>query len=81
MDLPVAHVLLSLANQKWNIMYLDLDFIVFNLSSIFGKDRESMSFQQALPFVLWLWTLASLVFDETLHFKYLVNRGEYAFWV
>lgn len=36
MDLPVAHVLLSLANQKWNVMCLNLYFIVFNFSAIFG---------------------------------------------
>lgn len=36
MDLPVAHVLLSFANQKWNVMCLNLYFIVFNLAAIFG---------------------------------------------
>lgn len=81
MDLPVTLVLLSLANKKWNVMCLNLYFIVFNLLPIFGKDRESMSFYQALPFVLWLWTLASLVFEETLHVKYVVNRWEHVFWV
>lgn len=36
MDLPVACVLLSPANQKWNIMCLNLYFIVFNLAAILG---------------------------------------------
>lgn len=39
MDLSVAHVILSLANQKWNIMCLNLYFIVFNLAAIFGSDQ------------------------------------------
>lgn len=39
MDLPMAHVLLSHANQKWNVMCLNLYFIVFNLAAIFGQDR------------------------------------------
>lgn len=36
MHLPVAHVLVSFANQKWNVMCLNLYFIVFNLAAIFG---------------------------------------------